>query len=203
MTSGLSPAVAALAMSQKPKASESDLARIRRKIAEARDLDLQIDDKEKELKKLKADRYEILTKELPTMFDGVKMDHLGLEAEGNLPAYDAKLKPHYKAVLPPKDDPDARQAALDLLTKLKAGDLSTTEVVVAFGRGEEKLLAKLRSFLDKSRMSYTADTGVHWGTLTAWVKERFLIKKPLTQAQLETLGATVGKIVELKKRKES
>lgn len=202
-TRALSPAVAALAERKKPKINEDRLQRIREKIAIGRSLDADIEDHESRLKDLKKKRYELLTTELPTLFEGAGIDRLGLDASGNLPAYDARLKPHFKAVLPPKEEPERRQAALDLLSEKEAGDLSTTEVAVHFERGEEKKLAKLRSFLDKHRMHYLADTGVHWGMLTAWVKECFQSRRPLSQDELTTLGATVGKIVELKKRKEN
>lgn len=199
-----------LAVVQPKKTSETDLATIRAIVEEGRDLNMQIEDLEAKLKDLKAKRYSLTNDRLPSIFEMAGIDYLGLDVKGNLPAYDAELKNHFKAVLPSKEDePERRIEALDMLFDKGAGDLTTTEVKISLQRGEETKLAKLRSFLDKANVTYTAATDVHWATLTSWVKERFQKNNPLSQAELmklntdkDTPGATVGKVVSLKKRKE-
>jgi hypothetical protein len=191
------------------EASEDKLTVIRALIAEGRSLDLEIESMEAALKEKKRERYSLLTERLPKLFEEAGVDKLGIEAENNLPAYDTRLKSFYKAVLPPRDEPERRDAAVEFLRAKNAEDLLKTEVVVEFGRGDDKKFAKLRSFLEKQKMDFSHDTGVNWNTLTSWMREQFESGRPLSQAELqkfnkdpETQGAAATHIVELKKRKE-
>lgn len=198
-TKKISAAVASVASIKKPQPSEGDLAHLRSKLAYGRDVEMTIESLTQRLADQNAILSELRTRELPDLFEKLGIDSLGLDASGNLPGYDTKLKPYYSANLPKEGE--GREEALALLKTYKAEDLSKTKVEVQFGRGDQKLTKKLTAFLRKSKIPFDSKTGVHASTLTAWVREKFTNKEPLSQSDLKTLGATVGKVVEMKRRK--
>lgn len=196
----ISAAVAALASIKKPPPSEGDLSHLRSRLSYGRDLELVIESLADQLAEESAKLSDLKTRELPDLFEKLGIDSLGLDASDNLPGYDTKLKPYYSATLPKEGE--GREEALALLKTYKAEDLSKTKVEVQFGRGDQKLTKMLTTFLRKSKIPFDSKTGVHSSTLTAWVREKFTNKEPLSQSELKTLGATVGKVVEMKRRKE-
>jgi hypothetical protein len=195
----LNPAVAALAARKRPQPSEGDLTHLKSRIAYGREIEVRIADLQDRLAIENTKLSELRTRELVDLFEKIGISNIGIEQDGNLPAYDAKLKPYYSASLP--KDEDKREQALALLKKLNASDLSKTKVEVQFGRGEEKVLRAFGAAMKKLKVGFSAKTGVHASTLTAWVRERFESGKPLAQSDLVALGATVGKVVMLEPRK--
>lgn len=187
-------------LSRPPKVSEGDLAHLRSRVAYGRDLELKIEELQitldKEVKKL----TELRTEELPDLFEKLGLDHIGVPVEGNLPAYDAALTSYFSAVLP--KEPEKLATALEFLKQIGAQDLSKTVIEIKFSRGEEKKLEKLRTALEKWGIACTSKTGVHHMVLTAWLKERFKNGKPLAQGDLEIIGASIGRVVKIEKRKE-
>ena len=194
----LSAAVAAAAASRRPQPTEGDLAHLRGRLAVGRELEMEIAELQERATEKSVLLSDLRTRELPDLYEKLGIDSLGLDRSGNLPAYDTKLKPYYSANLPK----DRLGEALALLSEMKASDLSKTRVEIQFGRGEEKTLVKLRAFLRREGIPADEKTGVHSSTLTAWIRERFQGNRPLSPSQLATLGATVGKVVEMKRRKE-
>src|SRR4249919_3390502 len=67
---------------------------IRDKISEVRDLDYQILSLETQLSEMKRARRDLIFDKLPSMFMQIGLNHIGIAAKGNLPAYDAKLTDH-------------------------------------------------------------------------------------------------------------
>lgn len=200
-TAALSPTVAALAARKRPQPSDGDLAHLKSRIAYGREVEARIADLQERLNAESAKLSELRTRELVDLFEKIGISSVGIDQDGNLPAYEAKLKPYYNASLP--KDEDKKEAALALLKKMDASDLSKTKVEVQFGRGEEKVLRAFSQAMKKLKVGFSAKTGVHASTLTAWVRERFENNKPLSQADLISLGATVGKVVMLESKKGS
>lgn len=195
----LNPAVAKLAQTKRPQPSEGDLAHLKSRIAYGREIEAKIADLQDRLEIENAKLSELRTHELVDLFEKIGISNIGIDPDGNLPAYEAKLKSYYSASLP--KDEDKKEEALKLLKKFNASDLSKTKVEVQFGRGEEKVLKAFGAAMKKLKVGFSAKTGVHASTLTAWVRERFESNKPLAQADLQVLGATVGKVVMLEPRK--
>lgn len=191
---------AVAAVARKPEPSEGDIAYLRKRIAHGRELELDINHLADQIAEKTALLTALRTAELPDLFERLGLNGLEISADGNLPGYDAELKPYYSANLP-KDD-EARDAALAFLKANKAEDLSKTKVEIQFGRGEGATLKKMATAMRKLRIPFVQKTGVHASTLTAWVRERFESGRPLAPADLQTIGATVGKVVILKARKE-
>ena len=176
---------------------EKTLESVRAVVRRARDLQLEISSLSEQMARKQEELTGILSKKLPGTFGDLGIDTLGLEAEGNMPAYDARKKPYYHAVLP--RDPALRKLAVVWLEKHKHGDIIKTTITAALGMGERRKAKQLIAALKKLKVEYQGATDVPWGTLTALVRE--LIERGVTPP-LETLGATVGTVVELKPRKE-
>lgn len=171
------------------------LTAVREKLAEARDVELEMVVLGERLKQLSEKLKTIRETDLPNMFEAARIDTLGLEPQGNLPGYDAELKPYYHANLKPENMTEAFRQFRWLEPMQKH------TFKVEFGRGEAKLAKKFLNSLKKQRLDYSNSVGVPWNTLTAEIRRRYEDGKPMSPAQLQTLGATVGRVVQLKQRK--
>ncbi len=182
--------------------AEATLEKIRQVARDLRDKKLEIANVESRLSELKAERLKIEFEKLPEMYDAAGIDSLGIPKEGNQPAYDGKLKPFYRANISADWEPEKRDAAFKWLIKNGHGDLIKTEIVIRLGRGDVKLLNDIKKRLKPlmKKIDITVGLNVPWNTLTAFVKEQIEEKKAILP--LDILGAQVGKIVELKPRKE-
>lgn len=184
----------------KPVVPEDKLEAVRDQLRKSRDTELEIADLEKRLADRKSEQNKRVFEELPAMFQEIGIDRLGIEADGNLPAYDAALSPYYKASIPSDWPQEKQDEAFGWLENEGYGDLVKNTFLVQLGRGDEKRALKLRALLEKAGYEFENKRAVPWNTLTSFVKEQ--VEKHNTTPPLELLGATVGKIVKLKPRKE-
>ena len=185
----------------KPRsATPAQLDKIRDTMRKARELALEASSIEETLKAKKTEKYKLEHETLPEMFSQAGIDKLGLPAEKNMPAYDAKLKPYYHANIAADWPLEKREAAFKYLIANKHGDLIKTAVTILLGRGDHKLLKKIKQLLKPLKLDVSVDLSVPWGTLTAFVKEQTEEKKVILK--LDLLGATVGQIVDMKPRKD-
>lgn len=163
-----------------------ELARVEREIV----------DTEKRLKSLKQRKNDIVHKEMPELMDRVGQDHIGLP-EARL---DLVLDDWFKAVLPADSE-----EALKWLTENGHGDLIKHQMTISLPRDTEELAERIRQRVEQMAaefdvaVSIETKSTVPWQTLTAFVKEQVRAGAALP---LETLGATVGRVVKIKKRKE-
>jgi len=184
-------AAAVRATAQQP-IPEDQLRRVRDMVRRARDLELEVQDlqakaaeKGKELTKLK-------TADLPDIFNEVGIPFIGLDAEGNMPAYEARRKSYYHANIPE----ERKDEAFAWLVQEGHEDMIKTQISIALGRGQVKMAKAVRAAMDKLGAEYEEKLGVPWNTLTAFVREQ--IEKYQVTPPLDLLGATVGQVVELK-----
>jgi hypothetical protein len=106
---------------------------------------------------------------------------------------------------------DKRERAFGMLEQLEAGDLIKVVVSVVFGRREYAEARKLVERLEKAGYAPQIEKNTPWNTLTAWLREQWpRLSKAWAEGDksvpdrtrlLEALGATVGWVVKLKKRK--
>lgn len=178
--------------------SEASLESLRRRIAECRELESEIAGISERLKEKSDELTRIRTRDLPAMFEKLRIGDLTLKADGNYPAYQAQLKPFYSAKLP--DDPQKKQAAFRRF-KWLAG-LSKTEIKIAMGKGDDKRVKKITALLKKNKVEFSSKTGVLPQTLTAEIRRRHEDGKPLSPSDQEALGAFVGTVVQLTKIEE-
>lgn len=192
-------AVRAAIKRDKVEVPEDRLEAIRVVLRRARDADREVSDLEARLKAVKAEVLDLKQKTLPDIYDAAGIDNLGLPAEGNLPAYDCALKPYYHANIGAEWPTEQRQAAFAYLEGHEAGDLIKSLYIVAVPRGKLALAKKVAAALAKLKVEFTTKQDVPWNTLTAWLKEQ--VEKRNHTPDLDVLGATVGRVVNLKERK--
>lgn len=200
MANGPSAALSAAMKRDDRAPSEDRLEQVRVVLRQVRDNDRTISDYEARVKDLRAQALVMKQKTLPDIFDEVGIDNLGLPAEGNLPAYDCKLKPYYHASISSDWKPERRAAAFEYLDQVGSGDLIKSVYIVAVPRGARKIAIQVEKALRKINVEFSTDLSVPWNTLTAWIKEQ--VEKKKATPDLNVLGATVGRVVELKERKE-
>lgn len=185
--------------SARPKSGDK-LDRLKRQVAELRELELRREELSTQSKDLGAKIYEIKTKKLVDLFDEAQVSSIGIPASGNLPPYEIELIDHVRANLGDLDDAGLAKA-VDWLEKKGHGDMIKTTLEISFGMGkvEEAKRKKLVAFLEKSKIYYNSSFGVPWNTLTAFVKGQLKAKKSLP---LKLLGATVERTASLIKPKK-
>lgn len=202
-----SAALAAAMKADVPKPTEATLEKIRGLLRESRDNEKQIKSLEELLASKKADQLKLTQITLPDLFTDVGIDVLGLPAEGNLPAYDGRLTNYYHANIATDWEPEAKEKAFKYLADYRvdgenagAEDMIKSLIIVQLGRGDRKMAKRVEAGLRKVGVAFTSELSIPWNTLTAWVKEQIEVHK--TTPDLTVLGATVGKVVKLKERKD-
>jgi hypothetical protein len=138
---------------------------------------------------------------LPALLMAAGTDQVGLPAAGNLPAYDARLKPYYRANIAAEWPSEKREAAFDLLEAKQGGDIIKCVVSVEFNREEIDEARTLVQKLGEAGLIASLKRTVQWNTLTAWFREQVEAHRGLSGAEMEALGATHGHQVEIKERK--
>lgn len=167
-------------------------------------------------KELAARKLELQMRVLVDAMDAVGQDRIGMPGEGDDPGCDLVSDDYFKAGLPNPDtfktDEEKAEAqrlrdeGIAFLTE-DAPDLLSTTVTVTLPKGSLEKAREIMGYLtseqgagiDESRVSL--DEGVHWGTLTSWVKEQIRVRKR-SDLPLKALGATVGRIVKIVPRKK-
>ncbi len=155
-------------------------------------------------------KIELQMREMVDAMDAIGQDRIGFGDQG----VDLILDDYYKASLPNADEGDEdyeekmelRAKGIAWLSEHAEG-LLNTQVVVTMPKGSleraKEIVAMLTSEqgfgLAPSQVSLVE--GVHWATLTSFVKEQVREKK--ATLPLDILGATVGRIVKIVKRKKS
>lgn len=181
-----------------PPPDNDKLAVIRGKLAEARDLEMEVEKLTDRLKDAKRDLNILLTKTLPDMFQEAQIKVLGLEAEGNTPEYVATLSPFYSAGIPTSWDEAKRRKAFDWLDENGHGDLIKTRVEVDFAREKRDEANEAIAALNDLGLDPEVKEAVHQATLTAWLKEQV---EDGNTPPLDVIGGVVGKTIKLKRKK--
>lgn len=175
------------------------LAVIRLMIAKRRDLDLEVKDAEENLEYLKKYRRNLELEILPTKFAEAGIDSLGIPAEGNHPAVEARLGPYCHASIPASWPAPKKQEAFETLDRLGVGGLVRRVVTVELPPGDHRWEVLKRAAEELGLVVEVAMT-VPWSTLTAAVRD--LMTQPESRrpqaSDLDAIGAHVGKIVKLK-----
>lgn len=159
-------------------------------------VEAQIKQLEETVAALKEERKVITQRTLPTFLDSIGMDRVGLPAQG----VDIVVENYYHANIPPEHE----AAAFNWLDENGHGDLIKLTLTVALAKGDyetgKKLLERIEAYLLAAKVKATVSSklGVPWNTLTAFVKEQTTAGVALP---LELLGATIGRIVKIKTRK--
>lgn len=186
-----------MAEDAKRLASNPDkLDKVRDGIRQLRDYEAESQTLQERLSDLSGKINEFKNKTLVDLFDEAQISSLGIEGDGNMPPYEIEIKPYYKANIPAENE----AKAFAWLEKNKHGDMIKGTYTVSFGRGEEKQRKKFEALLKKGGYEYSYKFGVPWNTLTAFVKEQIEVYN--RTPPLKLLGATVGRVASLVKKKD-
>lgn len=191
-----SPGLRAALMRGAPPVPGDRLVELRKAARRAENLQRELVDLEERELDRKAELRRLMMEELPDLLDAAGVTSISVDAEGNQPAFSAELKPYYKASIAAEWDEARRDRAFRWLEDNGFGDLVKREFTVALDRDEEAAGRKLAKLLSENGFAYSVRRNVPWNTLTAFVRER--IEKHSETLPLDTLGATVGRIVNLK-----
>jgi hypothetical protein len=179
--------------------SDDKLQTAQRLAAAFVELDKEIDDTEARLKELKQRKLQIAQKELPEFLDGIGLDKVGVAAAN----CDVVVKPYYKANISADWPAEQKEKAFSYLESIDCGDIIGVTVSVKFLRGELELAKELADMIRSSKFGNThapsMEMGTPWNTLTSTVKHLVESGKSV---DLETLGATVGRIAKIVMRKK-
>jgi len=196
-------------MEQDAAPRSDKLDKVRDAVRRCRDIQAEIRDMEELLKERKKVLLKITQRDLVDVFDDANITDIGVPREGNQPAFRAVLKPFYHANIAADWPDDRRGAAFGWLDENGHGDIIKDTIVVEFPRGSRERQRLLADWLDKNKMSYSQTLAVPWNTLTSLIKtltEKMRVAQAdgeeVTPLPLETLGATVGRVVEVKPVKE-
>lgn len=182
------------------EATPDQLQAIRREIERYRDLELEKVHLEDRLREVNESIKKIREQTLVDLMDGAQVRNLGVDASGNKPAFEVEIKPYCHANIGADWEPERRAAAFSWITDNKHGDMIKGVFTIQLGRGTSKLQTQLRAALKKMKIDYTYDRTVPWNTLTAFVKEQVEVYH--MTPPLDLLGATVGRVAQIKKQKK-
>lgn len=182
------------------------------KLDQARKLGLEFFELEEEIEKLeeklatkKERKLELQHKTLPTLFGDAQIDIIGLPDQN----VDIEIKPYYKASISSEWPTDDIKKGFETLEELDGQDIIRAELKVLFMKEEYEDAKELAEFIRRSWPKANShpvniDMSVPWMTLTKFVREysEDETTDPLTEEQLKALGATIGRIAKIKKRKE-
>jgi hypothetical protein len=181
----------------RPSVPDDKLEGLQAKAAEMRDLEREIEDLQGLIEEKNKRLWTIAHEELPSLMMDAGVDHVGLPPTGNLPGYDAKMTPFYRANIAASWDQDKRAKAFAYLEEIGAGDLIKTEIGIALPREQREQARQLLEQL--SAYSPSVKEAVHTGTLTSWMKEQL---QDGQSVDLELIGGETGTTVKLKPRKK-
>lgn len=192
-------ALAALCDDEEPVPADK-LRQVRDLTKRARDIKMEVADLDERSKASKRELWGIEHDSLPELMAELGLKGIELEAEGNLPAYSAKLKPYYHANIKVDWPDEKREEAFTWIENKGGGDMIQTVIAVELPRTERNTAIKVERALDKLKVPYTSEKAIHHGTLSAWIKEMVEVHKEVPP--LDLLGATIGSIVVIKPIKE-
>lgn len=168
-------------------------------------LEEEIEDLEAQLSDKKAKKLELQHKTLPTLFGDAQIDIIGLPDQN----VDIKIKPYYKASISAEWPPEQIEEGFRVLEDLDGDDIIRATLSILFLKEEYDVAKELEEFIRTQWPKANAhpiriEKSVPWMTLTKFVKEYSEDEStdPLTEEQLKALGATVGRIAKIEKRKE-
>ena len=194
-------AVASLMAEDAKKPPPKDkLDKLRQAVRELRDIEFERTKAQERLAELGTQVHEMKTKTIVDLFDQAKVTHIGIEAEGNLPAYELGVGWHYHANIGSPVDPKVEDYAATIAWIRKTDpDLLKTTFTIGFGLRDGKKMKAFETMLKKQKIGYSTSFGVPWNTLTAWLKEQIEVKKK--SPPLKLLGATVERTAKLLNQK--
>lgn len=184
--------------------SADRLEAIQAKLREARDKKQEHADLEARAAECKKQLDALLNETLPDMLSAVSMDKIGLQAEGNNPAYDCKIEPLIRANIAAGWEPALRAKGFATLEKIGGEGLIKTTVTFQFD-AKDRASAKefVENVFDEFGYEGTEALSVNHNTLASFLKAEVQADPPRvpTPEQLADIGGFVGRTLKMKERK--
>ena len=155
-------AVETTSLPEKP----TDLAIIRNKAVELRDLQLQKADLENQDNEIRAKIQHVERHELIDLFDSAGISSVAVDADGNHPPFVAERTTVYEGKIPE----ERRIEALDWFTQTGHGDLVKSVITIQFGMHEWEEKMRVMGILSDYKIEYYTNESVHHMTLKAFVR---------------------------------
>jgi len=179
--------------------SDDNLLKAQTMALELANLKQEIENTEYHLKEMKSRLNTLAMREIPQFFDDVaKTDLVGVPQAG----VNVRIVPYFHANIKSDWPEEQRDRAFNYLETEGYGSIVSVVVSVSFQRGELDKARALELMLRRSNLGNTnppkLEMGVPWNTLTALVKEQVTAGNSI---DLEILGATVGRMAKIEKRK--
>lgn len=184
--------------------SEDRLEAIRNKLREARDKTVEHAELEARTKQVKAELDALLQTTLPDMLSAVSMDKIGLEAEGNHPAYDCKIEPLIRANIAAGWEEPKRAAGFEVLKQLGGESLIKTVVTFEFDPKEREAAKEfIERVFDEHGYEGRETLSVNHASMASWLKAEVNANPPRvpSPSQLQAIGGFVGRQLKIKERK--
>ncbi len=175
-----------------PQAPGDNLKRLQDLGNEAIQLEQEIDDLELEASRKKMRLQSLLNRDMVDLLDECEVPDITIRNRQFL------VSTYCKASI--KTDSSTAEEAYNWLEDNDAGDLIKRDVIVSFPKEFQDEAEALVTFVkERYQMAdVLLKRGVPWARLTSWVKEQRKLGEVLP---LELLGASVGRIVTIKKVK--
>ena len=146
----------------------------------------QIDETEKYLKELKAEKQRIAFEHIPMLMDEMAIERIDVDG------LTVKLKPFVSASIPA----DRKQDAFNWLREHGLDDIIKNDIIVSFGRGQDNQAGDVMYDLEQKGFHPEQKTHIHSMTLKAFVRERVEKGLPI---DLDMFGAFVARTAEVKR----
>lgn len=196
-----SAAVLAAADRHSTQPPSDKLDALQARAAEARDLQLSIDDLEAELKEKQTQLRLLYNDTIPSLMDEIGVDRIGVPPQGNKPGVDYKLATTYAANIAAGWPATKRGIAFAVLKRLEAEDLIKTEVTVRLPKGKLELAKKIVKAVEGMGAPAALKQSVHSQTLGAWLREIYIKHgQALSPADLDAIGGYVARTVHAEER---
>ena len=146
----------------------------------------QIDETEKYLKELKAEKQRIAFEHIPMLMDEMAIERIDVDG------LTVKLKPFVSASIPA----DRKQDAFNWLREHGLDDIIKNDIIVSFGRGQDNKAGDMMYDLEQKGFHPEQQPHIHSMTLKAFVRERVEKGLPI---DLDMFGAFVARTAEIKR----
>ena len=146
----------------------------------------QIDETEKYLKELKAEKQRIAFEHIPMLMDEMAIERIDVDG------LTVKLKPFVSASIPA----DRKQDAFNWLREHGLDDIIKNDIIVSFGRGQDNQAGDVMYDLEQKGFHPEQKTHIHSMPLKAFVRARVEKGLPI---DLDMFGAFVARTAEVKR----
>jgi hypothetical protein len=180
--------------------SEDKLKKLAAMAASAFDYDIKIAELSAKISELTASKNQLINKDIPELMHEVDIKVVGVPGTN----FRCELLPYYHANIAADWEPERKKAAFDWLEAEGHGDLIKNSLRVDFNREDSEKAKQIYDRLNQMMAEYELEAqpelikGVHFQTLTAFVKEQITQNENIP---LAVLGATVGEVVKFKENK--